>query len=197
MIADIVLSHQNEQEFATMAKRLGYDTLILLSENHGKTNTQINTQNRAEINCIPLTILEPNVFLKKKWFTPVCVQSSESDRAVAERGCSMMWGFEFLQHKDFTHQRGSGLNHVLCEIAQQKNIVIAFSLQHAITAKNPGIILGRMAQNIRLCQKYKVPVMIGSFARTPQEMRSPKDLQALFMELGLRPEFLKKNCDFT
>jgi len=183
-----------------MAKSLGYGSLIILIEDSDKNNKKTNTtsiefKETQGIICIPVKILSSQTFLKKKWSEPIAVQSSEQDRAVIERGPSVMWGFELGQRKDFTHQRGSGLNHILCEIAHQKNVAILFSLKDIFTAKNQGVMLGRVSQNIRLCQKFSVPMIIGSGASSPYEMRSPRDIQALFCELGMKPEIAKKAMD--
>lgn len=99
-----------------------------------------------------------------------------------------MFGFELQEHKDFLHQRASGLNHVLCQIATKKNVHVAFSFNTILNTTGPerSKILGRMMQNIALCKKYKTPVRIGSFATQPYEMRSSNDLSALFAQLGLQ-----------
>jgi len=199
MVSDIVFfnnsNEANIQLIANMAKHLGYDSLIILINDSDKkssrepNNSQFQIQ---DINCIPIKITSSQMFLKKKQSEPVAVQSSEQDRAVFERGSTIMWGFETGQRKDFTHQRGSGLNHILCEIAHQKNVAILFLLKDILTAKTPGTIMGRISQNIRLCQKFNVPMLIGSGASSPYEMRSPRDIQALFCELGMRQELAKK-----
>ncbi|MDO8661132.1 MAG: RNase P subunit p30 family protein, partial [Candidatus Woesearchaeota archaeon] len=191
MVSDIVFlesnNHTNTQLVAEMAKHLGYGSIMILNDDSDKANkatnnkTATNTPAQTQgITSTSIQIISNQMFLKKKWAEPIAVQSSEQDRAVLERGPSIMWGFEVAQRKDFTHQRGSGLNHILCEIAHQKNVSILFLLKDIFTAKNPGTIMGRMAQNIRLCQKFKVPMLIGSGASTPYELRAPRDTQALF-----------------
>ena len=46
-------------------------------------------------------------------------------------------------------------------------------------------------QNIDLCRKYKVKMLIASFAKDPSGMKSPHDLISLFKVLGCEnPSFL-------
>ena len=89
--------------------------------------------------------------------------------------------------KDKTHFKDSGLNHVLCKLAKKNNIAIAFNFNNILNAKKQYIILGRIRQNIMLCRKYKIPMIIVSFANTPFEMRNPKDFISLGISLGMTP----------
>lgn len=89
--------------------------------------------------------------------------------------------------KDKTHFKYSGLNHVLCELAKKNNIAIAFNFNDILNARKQYIILGRIRQNIMLCRKYKVPMIIVSFANTSFEMRNPKDFISLGISLGMTP----------
>jgi len=89
--------------------------------------------------------------------------------------------------KDKTHFKDSGLNHVLCKLAKKNNIAIAFNFNNILNAKKQYIILGRIRQNIMLCRKYKIPMIIVSFANTSFEMRNPKDFISLGISLGMNP----------
>src|SRR3989344_3838600 len=63
--------------------------------------------------------------------------------------------------KDFMHQRNSGLNHVLCALAKEHNVAIGFSFSSILRAQHREKLLGRIMQNILLCRKYKIPMVIG------------------------------------
>jgi len=122
--------------------------------------------------------------------TTVC----EGTREALERGATYAYGFEEQEPKDHTHYRRSGLNQVLCKIATKKNVRITFSFASILgaTREKRALILGRIMQNIRLCQKYKTPMKIASFATEPYQMRSPHDLAAFFSQLGMQPDVVKK-----
>src|SRR3989344_1390288 len=65
------------------------------------------------------------------------------------------------QRKDFMHQRNSGLNHVLCALAKEHNVAIGFSFSNILRAQHREKLLGRIMQNILLCRRYKIPMVIG------------------------------------
>ena len=74
-------------------------------------------------------------------------------------------GLENIEDKDDLHYRKSGLDHVLCNLANKNRISVGFSFFDVLNAKDRGKILGRMMQNAMLCKKYKVNVVVASFAR--------------------------------
>src|SRR3989344_1919723 len=60
-----------------------------------------------------------------------------------------------IQGQDRLKQRDSGLNEVLCKIASDNGIKIAFNLEEIIKKKGKerAILLSRLIQNIMLCKK--------------------------------------------
>lgn len=102
---------------------------------------------------------------------------------------------------DAMHYRDSGLNHVLCALAKEHNVAIGFSFSAVLHAYNRAKLLGRMMQNIRLCRKYKVRMVIGSFAKNNDDIRNVKDMQAFFKVLGMmgkdvQMHFVEERLDF-
>ena len=97
------------------------------------------------------------------------------------------------KRRDFMHQRDSGLNHVLCALAKEHNVAIGFSFSAVLRAPTRAKLLGRMMQNIRLCRKYKVRMVIGSFAKSNEDMRNVKDMQAFFKVLGMTGKDVQMN----
>ena len=102
---------------------------------------------------------------------------------------------------DRMHHRDSGLNQVLCILARQHHVAVGFSFASVLTAPDRWKSIGRLMQNIELCQKYKVPMVIGSFARDVSQQRSEQDMQAFFRVLGMtgvdvRTDFVEKRLDW-
>ncbi len=177
---DIVVPQQNEQELAVMAELLGYTHVIALY------SSKPSVVPVTKISWIPVVLCDAKVFLKGKRAGCFAVRSSDVDRAVLERGVFLMFGFEHGVQKDRLNFRMSGLNHVMCALAVAKKTMIAFSLTDMLATAGSArsCLFGRIAQNIHLCQKYNVNVLFGSFAKTPLEMRNPRDMEALFTLLG-------------
>ena len=195
---DIAVPVGNEKELALTAKRLGYKELYFLYgfndfskapavDENGLETYKGLLLNAKDFGKLRSKIKGRNIF--------VAVKSAGNDRELMkELKSGMFFSFEEAVSRDFMHQRGSGLNHILCRLAKENSITIGFSLKSILSSQNPSIILGRMMQNISLCSKFKVKTAIASFASSPYEMRSPHDLESLFRLLGhKKPEFSKIN----
>ncbi len=194
---DIVMPFGNEQEFMEIGKKLGYRGVCFLY----KPNDYISS-------CIPMVngiraykgiIAEASDAGKIKSRLKggrafVAIKSNGEDKEVIkDRKADLIFSFEGALRKDFMHHRASGLNHVLCRLAKESGIIIGFSLNSLLNSNNAGVAIGRIMQNISMCNKFKANTTIASFATRPFEMRSPHDLESLFKVMGHKnPEFLKE-----
>lgn len=104
---------------------------------------------------------------------------------------------EKTRKKDFIHHRNSGLNHVLCKLAKKNNIAIGISFNDILKSKERDKLIGRIMQNIRLCRKYKVKMVLASFATNKFEMRDAHDLMSFGICLGMNPGEAKKALNFN
>lgn len=172
MFVDIVIPHRNEHEYIEMAKRLGIDGLVFVGKKV-KTDFKIFYVNVKE--------------------------STGNDRGLIERGgFDVLYNVEAKQKKDFMHQRGSGLNHILCKLMVKKGICLGFNFSKVLGSSpvTRGKILGKMKQNFKLCKKYGVPTLIASFARSPYQMRSAHDLRITFESFGMPKDMAKKSIEY-
>lgn len=90
--------------------------------------------------------------------------------------------------KDRLKQRDSGLNQVLCKIAKENNITLAFDLdelKEEKDKKNKATILARMLQNIKLIKKYKNRFKLLNFKNKQQAF-------SFLLTLGLDTNMVKK-----
>ena len=195
---DIVTPNKNEGEFIQMAEKLGYTELLFLynieeyaekRQNSETASSKIKTSHGILANERNIQKIN-NRFKNKGVF--VAVKSPFNAREIIERPyANMVFSLEESGRKDYMHQRGSGLDHILAKLAHDNNVAIGFSLSSMLNSGNKHIILGRMMQNIRLCRKYKVKTVIASFAQNPFEMRSFYDVVSLFIALGMQQKEVK------
>ncbi len=96
---------------------------------------------------------------------------------------------EKIAVKDNLHYRHSGLDQVMCRIMAKEGIIYGINFNDVLNADSEqrAVLMGRMMQNIDFCRKYKVKVVIGSFALKPYELRSFHDLEAFGAALGMNP----------
>jgi len=92
--------------------------------------------------------------------------------------------------KDFQKQRNSGFNHVLAKLAKKKNIIIGINLDEIINSegKQKAIILARVIQNIKICNKNKLKM---KFIQKNNH-RNILDLKSLGLVLGMPTEMTKE-----
>ena len=191
IMTDIAIPKNNENEFIEIASRLNIKKLYFLYDFDEFTQKNQKISNLRENKNISLEtgflINQKNSNQAAKLSKLLVAKSSENDRFFVEsKKIRLIYGFEEVDKKDYLHQRASGLNHILCEIAKKNNVAIGFSYS-SLFNKNKSIssiLIGRMMQNIQLCRKYKCEVTIASFAENSFHLRAPHDIKSLFSLLG-------------
>ena len=206
MNSDIVIPKNNENEFAEIASKLEIKKLYFLYELNDFDEQKINKKlesikEKYNLNFETGIIVKSQDANKIKINSKLTVaKSSDKDRFLIEnKKIKVIYGFEELGRKDYLHQRASGLNHIMCELAKKNNVSIGFSYSSLLNNEiDSPVVIGRMAQNIKLCQKYKVKMIIGSFAENPFDLRAPHDLSNLFKIFGMDERNVKASfsCDF-
>ena len=193
MISDIAIPKNNEAEFIEVAAKLGIKKLCFLydfneydEEKMQKKNPLMKNYNGVDIET-GIIVNQKNISKAAQKSKLLVAKSSDQDRFFIEsKKIKLIYGFEEVHKRDYIHQRASGLNHTLCEIAKKNNVAIGFSYSSLFnkSGQAASMIIGRMMQNITLCEKYKVKMIIGSFSEKPYGMASPHDIISLFKILG-------------
>ncbi|MDP4012986.1 MAG: RNase P subunit p30 family protein [Candidatus Nanoarchaeia archaeon] len=106
-------------------------------------------------------------------------------KAVEDKSVDILMRPETESEKDKVHYRVSGLNQVLCKLANKNKVAIGFSFSDLLNSKYKDKVIGRMMQNVRLCRKYNVKMVICSFAKEKFEMRAAKDLISFGLTIGM------------
>jgi RNase P/RNase MRP subunit p30 len=101
---------------------------------------------------------------------------------------------ETLYTKDYSKQRNSGLNEVLCEIAKKNNIAIGIQLSEII--KKPTIdqarALARLKQNLDLTKRTNTKMFIAN-----TEIQDRKSLIAILLSLKASTKQAQEIVNFT
>jgi hypothetical protein len=128
----------------------------------------------------------------------VAIPFSEKSRQLIEQGqADCVYGFEAIAKRDSLHQRNSGLNDTVGPFMREKHVAYAIPFSMLLHGQNRPALMGRVMQNIEIARKLKLEICLGSFAEKPTDIRSPSDLSALAISLGMRPEEAKKALRFT
>ena len=200
MFTDIVLPNNNEAEFIEIALRLGIKKLYFLYDFDGhdeeKTNKKLESIKHYKNISIEIGFIvnQKNLSKAAKYSRLLVVRSSDKGRFFIEsKKIKIIYGFEEIHKRDHLHQRASGLNHVICNMAKKNNVALGFSYSSLFnkSGAESSLLIGKMMQNISLCKKYKVKTVIGSFSENPFGLRSPHDIMSLFTMLGMYGKYIK------
>lgn len=110
------------------------------------------------------------------------------------KNIDLAYGFEEQERSDFMHHRNSGLNHILCNILKDKNIMVGFD--HSLILNNPHkahVYLGRMKQNVKLCRKYAIPMVVLSLAKKKHHLKTPDMLDSFARVIGMNEQEIMKS----
>ncbi|MBN2458135.1 hypothetical protein JXB31_03335 [Candidatus Woesearchaeota archaeon] len=184
--ADIVFPNNNEDELIAMAEKLGYRELCLTYSLEGYKNAgRYNPSARIRIHH-GIIASPKDVQKARNKADLVIVKTSEDTRETVEKYMpDIVIGMEDHKKRDSMHQRNSGLNEVICKIAKGKHVAYGISFAGINSLNHYQPILGRIMQNLKLCKKYNCMVIVGSFAETALDMRSPADIASFLELLGM------------
>lgn len=116
----------------------------------------------------------------------IIVFSTNSDQkirqAISTRNVDILLDPHRRRVKKKIHQQDSGLNHILVKLAAKNNVAIGFSMDVILEdSQLHSRVFGQIMQNIRLCEKYCVPIVI-----FPNKNGNNEDIKALFRIFGAR-----------
>ncbi len=186
---DLVFPKNNEKEFISMSVKLGYSGLCFV---YNSVDELIRNKEKLKKSKSKL-LFGLKFESKEKVYDFIITRASGKSRQILEKGkADIIYDFEKGSREDYIHHRASGLNQVLCKFARKNNVAVGFSVSSILNNEKKPVLLGRIKQNIKLCRKYKVRMIIGSFSSEPYKMRSLHDLISLFCLLGIHPSEAKK-----
>jgi RNase P/RNase MRP subunit p30 len=118
-------------------------------------------------------------------------ENDDLNRKILEKQPINIFLINQAKRKDKQKQRNSGLNQVLAKIAKKKNITIGINLDEIIESKGKSrsLILARVKQNIKLCNKNKIAMRF--IALKDKNKRNSHNLKALATVLGMPTSMFK------
>jgi len=100
---------------------------------------------------------------------------------------------DILTHPEF-NRKDSGFNHTMAKLAAKNKVAIEINFREILlSSKNTrSHIMHNISENVRLCKKYKTPIIICSGAVSHWQLRDPKILMSMGCLLGLELNEAKK-----
>jgi RNase P/RNase MRP subunit p30 len=182
MIDIVIPSKNNETSFINRARKLGYSGVCFLYEENNISDKHIKKlKDKTDFKILVGVVVENNPDKFRKYDLLI---SKSNNVSVIRKKVNLLLDIE--EEKDAMHQRRSGLNHVLCRLMKEKKVGYGINFHTILNSDSRGDVLGRIIQNVKLCNKYKVDILFGSFARNTDEMRAPEDFKSLMRLLGVK-----------
>ncbi|MCA9487119.1 hypothetical protein H6501_05005 [Candidatus Woesearchaeota archaeon] len=103
---------------------------------------------------------------------------------------------KYLPKTDFVHHFNSGLNHVLCQFAKEKDQAILSSLGSLQKSKSyfAAKDMGRINQNLKLTKKYKLVHIITLIAKQASDIKNSVQYEALISLFDATTEQKKQSA---
>lgn len=128
-----------------------------------------------------------NKLVKKNYFNIIIGGNEVINRkAVETKNVNMLLDAE-PDSEDFMHFKNSGLNQVLVKLAKKNEIAIGFSVDNLLKREDKVNMLGKIMQNVMLCNKYKIKMYIVNFIKDKNEELNSNDLKSLGLTVGILP----------
>jgi len=101
---------------------------------------------------------------------------------------------DILTHPELD-RKDSGFNHTMAKLAAENNVAIEIDFREILlSSKNTrAYIMHKIQENVKLCKKFKVPIIICSGAITHWQLKDPNVLISMGCLLGLDINEAKKS----
>lgn len=105
---------------------------------------------------------------------------------------------DILAHPEY-NRKDSGLNHTMAKLAAKNQVAIEINFREILfSSKNTrSHIMHHIQNNVKLCKKYKTPIIISSGAVSHWQLKDPKVLISMGRLLGLELSEAKKALSET
>lgn len=93
---------------------------------------------------------------------------------------------DILTHPEL-NRKDSGLNHIMVREAAKNNVAVEVNFRNILLSNKASrsLIMHNIAKNIKLCKKFKAPIIINSGAISHWQLKDPKVLISMGNLLGM------------
>jgi RNase P/RNase MRP subunit p30 len=170
----IVFPEKNEEKFVEMAARLGIDELVFVYNLKEFVRKEFDGEVKIKFGILAKS---SEIQKAKNKADLVLYECDEDARHVIEKfKPDIIFNFENSSRKDFIHHRNSGMNHIIAKLMCDKGVKLGVSFANLLESGKRDVLIGRIKQNLRLCKKYKVDVIVSSFAKDVYRLRCEKEM---------------------
>ncbi|MGB9749196.1 MAG: RNase P subunit p30 family protein [Candidatus Woesearchaeota archaeon] len=198
MFIDIAFPGNNEEEFLKVLSKLETRAVCFAYRKEDFSKKDFSKLKNNSIKIYKALFLENSEINKAKQLRdklkPDLVISNSVARTAFSKNVDVVFELE-NQEKDYLRYINSGLDSAKAVLALKYDILIGISFSLVLNSQNSKIhrIISRMMQNVMLCRKKKINVVIASFARKPFELRAYHELFSFGFTLKTESRQLKQS----
>ncbi|MAF35637.1 hypothetical protein CL622_00785 [archaeon] len=99
--------------------------------------------------------------------------------------------------KDFMHHKNSGLTIQTAQLANKNEVAIGFSFSRMLDSTNRPKQIARMHQNVLMCRKYNIDMVLANFSYEEKDQRDLYALKSFGQILSMRTDEIIDALDFA
>ena len=159
-----------KKETSEVSEKVGLDIFVGFE---ARTTEELKKLVRVRREYDILLVKGSNLYLNQK-----AVQTKEVD---------------ILTHPEF-NRKDSGFNHTMAKLAKKNNVAIEINFREILLSSKGtrSRIMHNIEKNVKLCKKYRTPIIICSGAVSHWQMKDPKIFMSMGCLLGLELNEAKK-----
>ena len=181
------------EEIVDLAKRMGYsgigltvrnlDQLKKLKEKIKDIHTNLDLVACAEIEADGVKQMKREISKFRKEADIIIVSGGEYN---INRAASEDERVDIISHPEYK-RKDSGMDDIIARSATEKNVAIEIDFHEILETyrKIRSHVMNHISKNIRICKKYKTPIIITSNSIDKWTMRDPRELAAIGQILGM------------
>ncbi len=140
------------------------------------------------------------LFYLKEFNTYEAKSEEKLRKILTNKNLDFIYSAERNSKNDRLHHKNSGLNQITLRMMRKNKIAYAFNFSDLLDCPSDlrmSQLLGKMVQNVSLCRKFKVKMILSSFAKNKWQMRNPYDLMAFGRTIGMTGKESKDALNFS
>mgnify|MGYP001196007500 FL=1 len=130
-------------------------------------------------------LFEPNSTdfgILKKYNNKIIIGTSKNEKIIRKlvehKNIYGIVDIESDKGPDHTHYRRSNMNQVIAKLMKENNKVYFINFNSILKSRNKSKLIGRIRQNVILCNKYNTKIKVHNFSKNISDFR--KDLSPVY-----------------
>ena len=177
MFIDVCFPNNNEEKYVEIVKKLSTPGVCFVHEDKSKFK---KIAGKEIVTCSGLLVKNNT----KKTYNEILFSNK-----ITRNLPNTILFYETNDSPSF-HAPLKSINQVIIKEIKEKGLCFGLSFSQILKSKHNPLAIEQLKFIITLCSKYDVNLFVASFARTPYQLKSRKQLESVLLTLGLNKKML-------